>query len=69
MSIITVITVLLFPSSLLHTKLSLSSHCTNPSPVMHVFLVWVYVRERECVCECVCDEMSVVLCICKCSGL
>ena len=54
-------------SSLLHTDLSFSSHCTNPSPVMHVFVVCmcvcvcvtrVSVRERECVCLCVCFGMS-----------
>ena len=44
-----------------------SSHCTNPSPVMHVFVVCMCVcvcerervreRERECVCACVCARV------------
>ena len=50
-------------SSLLHTDLSFSSHCTSQSPVMHVLVVCV------CVCVCVCDEISLSLCLCKCSGL
>ena len=38
-----------------------SSHCTNPSPVLQVFVV--------CVCVCVFDEVSISLCLCKCSKL
>ena len=58
MSMIIVIT-FLFCFPLQHTDLLLSSQCTNPSPIMHVFVVggWVGgggVRGRENVCVSVC---------------
>ena len=43
----------------LHTDLSFSSHCTNPSPVMHVFGEYVCV----CVCVCVCVRVCVHACM------
>ena len=38
------------------------SHCKNPSPVMHVFVVCVCVTERESVC--VCDRERERVCVC-----
>ena len=44
-------------SSLLHADQSFSSHCTNPSPVMHVAVV--------CVCVCACVRVLVYVCMCE----
>ena len=62
-------------SSLLHSDLSFSSHCTSPSPVTHVFLVCVCACVHACMGACVrayvcgCLGAQVHVCACKCDEM
>ena len=46
----------------------LSSHCTNPLPVMHVFVVCVCACIRACVCVCVYTLVLMHMCVFVCAN-